>query len=160
MIDGHWFRQNPSSVIKRLLTIVDIEPMIDFNKLLVFDKKKGFFCQAIQHDNDGNNSNTRISTSSSNLEQSRIESGQEDNGRSGHHHKDNTTIKQHKRASRHNTIKCLGKSKGRKYPEMDTDSRLYLRRYYMPYNRQLANLLSNELKQPLPNWLEDEISFG
>ncbi|KAL4640369.1 bifunctional heparan sulfate N-deacetylase/N-sulfotransferase 4-like [Arapaima gigas] len=52
--------------------------------------------------------------------------------------------------------KCLGKSKGRKYPSMDTESRVFLSRYYRDHNVELSKLL-HRLGQPLPAWLREEL---
>ncbi|KAG7465177.1 hypothetical protein MATL_G00173560 [Megalops atlanticus] len=52
--------------------------------------------------------------------------------------------------------KCLGKSKGRKYPEMDSDSRSFLREHYREHNVELSKLLYR-MGQPLPSWLREEL---
>ncbi|XP_026164572.1 bifunctional heparan sulfate N-deacetylase/N-sulfotransferase 2 [Mastacembelus armatus] len=52
--------------------------------------------------------------------------------------------------------KCLGKSKGRKYPEMSPESRAFLTEYYHEHNVELLRLL-NRLGQPLPSWLRQEL---
>ncbi|KAJ6216358.1 hypothetical protein RDWZM_007515 [Blomia tropicalis] len=56
-----------------------------------------------------------------------------------------------------NSTKCLGKSKGRIYPEMDTLSRNYLHHYYLHHNVVLSKLL-NRLRVRIPTWLELELS--
>ncbi|XP_067259115.1 bifunctional heparan sulfate N-deacetylase/N-sulfotransferase 4 isoform X1 [Chanodichthys erythropterus] len=52
--------------------------------------------------------------------------------------------------------KCLGKSKGRKYPPMDSESRAFLSRFYRDQNIELSKLL-HRLGQPLPAWLREEL---
>ncbi|XP_039769640.1 bifunctional heparan sulfate N-deacetylase/N-sulfotransferase 4 [Ornithorhynchus anatinus] len=52
--------------------------------------------------------------------------------------------------------KCLGKSKGRKYPSMDLESRAFLSNYYRDHNVELSKLL-HRLGQPLPSWLRQEL---
>uniref|UniRef100_A0A8C2HXM5 Bifunctional heparan sulfate N-deacetylase/N-sulfotransferase 1 n=1 Tax=Cyprinus carpio TaxID=7962 RepID=A0A8C2HXM5_CYPCA len=52
--------------------------------------------------------------------------------------------------------KCLGKSKGRRYPDMDIDSRTFLREYYHEHNIELSKLLY-KMGQPLPSWLREEL---
>uniref|UniRef100_A0A672RTX5 Bifunctional heparan sulfate N-deacetylase/N-sulfotransferase 1 n=1 Tax=Sinocyclocheilus grahami TaxID=75366 RepID=A0A672RTX5_SINGR len=52
--------------------------------------------------------------------------------------------------------KCLGKSKGRRYPDMDVDSRIFLREYYHEHNIELSKLLY-KMGQPLPSWLREEL---
>ncbi|KAM6939685.1 bifunctional heparan sulfate N-deacetylase/N-sulfotransferase 4 isoform 3-T4 [Xenentodon cancila] len=52
--------------------------------------------------------------------------------------------------------KCLGKSKGRKYPPMEPEARAYLSRYYRDHNVELSKLL-HRLGQPLPSWLREEL---
>ncbi|XP_018607706.1 bifunctional heparan sulfate N-deacetylase/N-sulfotransferase 1-like isoform X3 [Scleropages formosus] len=52
--------------------------------------------------------------------------------------------------------KCLGKSKGRKYPDMDSDSRSFLKEYYREHNIELSKLLY-KMGQPLPSWLREEL---
>uniref|UniRef100_A0A8C6YJV9 [heparan sulfate]-glucosamine N-sulfotransferase n=1 Tax=Naja naja TaxID=35670 RepID=A0A8C6YJV9_NAJNA len=53
-------------------------------------------------------------------------------------------------------IKCLGKSKGRKYPPMDQESRAFLSNYYRDHNVELSKLL-HRLGQPLPSWLRQQL---
>uniref|UniRef100_H0X418 Bifunctional heparan sulfate N-deacetylase/N-sulfotransferase 1 n=3 Tax=Otolemur garnettii TaxID=30611 RepID=H0X418_OTOGA len=52
--------------------------------------------------------------------------------------------------------KCLGKSKGRKYPEMDLDSRAFLKDYYRDHNIELSKLLY-KIGQTLPTWLREDL---
>ncbi|XP_037364835.1 bifunctional heparan sulfate N-deacetylase/N-sulfotransferase 1 isoform X2 [Talpa occidentalis] len=52
--------------------------------------------------------------------------------------------------------KCLGKSKGRKYPEMDLDSRTFLKDYYRDHNVELSKLLY-KMGQTLPTWLREDL---
>uniref|UniRef100_A0A8C7J0Y8 [heparan sulfate]-glucosamine N-sulfotransferase n=1 Tax=Oncorhynchus kisutch TaxID=8019 RepID=A0A8C7J0Y8_ONCKI len=52
--------------------------------------------------------------------------------------------------------KCLGKSKGRKYPDMTPESRAFLTEHYREHNMELLRLL-NRLGQPLPAWLREEL---
>ncbi|XP_067876624.1 bifunctional heparan sulfate N-deacetylase/N-sulfotransferase 2 isoform X3 [Heterodontus francisci] len=52
--------------------------------------------------------------------------------------------------------KCLGKSKGRRYPEMDSSSRTFLSSYYREHNIELSKQLNN-LGQSLPSWLREEL---
>ncbi|XP_070805314.1 bifunctional heparan sulfate N-deacetylase/N-sulfotransferase 3 isoform X2 [Pituophis catenifer annectens] len=52
--------------------------------------------------------------------------------------------------------KCLGKSKGRKYPPMDSECRVFLSNYYRDHNVELSKLL-HKLGQPLPSWLRQEL---
>uniref|UniRef100_A0A3B3Q647 Bifunctional heparan sulfate N-deacetylase/N-sulfotransferase 1 n=1 Tax=Paramormyrops kingsleyae TaxID=1676925 RepID=A0A3B3Q647_9TELE len=55
--------------------------------------------------------------------------------------------------------KCLGKSKGRKYPDMDSDSRSFLTEYYREHNIELSKLLY-KTGQALPSWLREELVNG
>ncbi|XP_063316115.1 bifunctional heparan sulfate N-deacetylase/N-sulfotransferase 3-like [Pelobates fuscus] len=52
--------------------------------------------------------------------------------------------------------KCLGKSKGRKYPPMTSECRAFLSSYYRDHNVELSKLL-HRLGQPLPSWLRQEL---
>ncbi|XP_036293613.1 bifunctional heparan sulfate N-deacetylase/N-sulfotransferase 2 isoform X3 [Pipistrellus kuhlii] len=52
--------------------------------------------------------------------------------------------------------RCLGKSKGRRYPDMDTESRLFLTDFFRNHNLELSKLLSR-LGQPVPSWLREEL---
>ena len=52
--------------------------------------------------------------------------------------------------------KCLGKGKGRLYPNMDSECWNFLRDYYRLYNEALLKLL-NRLGYSIPDWLEDEL---
>lgn len=56
-----------------------------------------------------------------------------------------------------NSTKCLGKSKGRIYPEMDAAAMKYLQDYYMHHNVVLSKLFSR-LRMPIPLWLESELT--
>ncbi|XP_022105719.1 bifunctional heparan sulfate N-deacetylase/N-sulfotransferase 4-like [Acanthaster planci] len=53
--------------------------------------------------------------------------------------------------------RCLGKSKGRKYPPMDVDTETYLRHYYQGFNVQLEAFLSG-IDQPVPAWLNEALT--
>ncbi|XP_073096914.1 bifunctional heparan sulfate N-deacetylase/N-sulfotransferase 2 isoform X4 [Manis javanica] len=55
--------------------------------------------------------------------------------------------------------RCLGKSKGRRYPDMDTDSRLFLMDFFRNHNLELSKLLSR-LGQPVPSWLQEELQHS
>nr|XP_058908950.1 bifunctional heparan sulfate N-deacetylase/N-sulfotransferase 2 isoform X3 [Kogia breviceps] len=55
--------------------------------------------------------------------------------------------------------RCLGKSKGRKYPDMDTESRLFLTDFFRNHNLELLKLLSR-LGQPVPSWLREELQHS
>lgn len=55
-------------------------------------------------------------------------------------------------------VKCLGQSKGRKYPPMSKEARNLLNRHYWPHNRQLARLLI-DIGLPLPTWMDDAMSL-
>ncbi|KAG7333873.1 hypothetical protein KOW79_002280 [Hemibagrus wyckioides] len=52
--------------------------------------------------------------------------------------------------------KCLGKSKGRKYPEMAPETHAFLKEYYREHNLELLRLL-NRLGLTLPSWLREEL---
>ncbi|XP_062859780.1 bifunctional heparan sulfate N-deacetylase/N-sulfotransferase 2 [Trichomycterus rosablanca] len=51
--------------------------------------------------------------------------------------------------------RCLGKSKGRKYPDMSPEVRAYLSEHYQESNMELVRLLKR-LGQPLPSWLKGD----
>ncbi|XP_032784405.2 bifunctional heparan sulfate N-deacetylase/N-sulfotransferase isoform X1 [Daphnia magna] len=53
--------------------------------------------------------------------------------------------------------KCLGRSKGRHYPTMDSQSAKYLQSFYMTHNIALEKLLKR-LGYPIPLWLEEDLS--
>uniref|UniRef100_A0A8D1BH84 [heparan sulfate]-glucosamine N-sulfotransferase n=1 Tax=Sus scrofa TaxID=9823 RepID=A0A8D1BH84_PIG len=55
--------------------------------------------------------------------------------------------------------RCLGKSKGRRYPDMDTESRLFLTDFFRNHNLELSKLLSR-LGQPVPSWLREELQHS
>ncbi|XP_030630263.1 bifunctional heparan sulfate N-deacetylase/N-sulfotransferase 2 [Chanos chanos] len=52
--------------------------------------------------------------------------------------------------------RCLGKGKGRKYPDMSPEARSFLSEFYREQNIQLLRLLKR-LGQPLPVWLREEL---
>ncbi|XP_037660207.1 bifunctional heparan sulfate N-deacetylase/N-sulfotransferase 2 isoform X2 [Choloepus didactylus] len=55
--------------------------------------------------------------------------------------------------------RCLGKSKGRRYPDMDSESRLFLTEFFRNHNLELSKLLSR-LGQPVPSWLREELQHS
>nr|XP_055131703.1 bifunctional heparan sulfate N-deacetylase/N-sulfotransferase 2 isoform X2 [Symphalangus syndactylus] len=55
--------------------------------------------------------------------------------------------------------RCLGRSKGRRYPDMDTESRLFLTDFFRNHNLELSKLLSR-LGQPVPSWLREELQHS
>ncbi|KAG1678537.1 Bifunctional heparan sulfate N-deacetylase/N-sulfotransferase 1 [Nymphon striatum] len=56
-----------------------------------------------------------------------------------------------------NKTKCLGRSKGRLYPQMDFRSEKFLRTYYRSHNIALSQLLS-KLGQEIPGWLQQDLA--
>ncbi|KAJ8732912.1 hypothetical protein PYW07_015511 [Mythimna separata] len=50
IIDGSQLRSEPAAVMNTLQKFLKISPHIDYNKLLKYDAKKGFFCQAVGND--------------------------------------------------------------------------------------------------------------
>ncbi|GAB1298813.1 Bifunctional heparan sulfate N-deacetylase/N-sulfotransferase 2 [Apodemus speciosus] len=55
--------------------------------------------------------------------------------------------------------RCLGRSKGRRYPDMDMESRLFLTDFFRNHNLELSKLLSR-LGQPAPLWLREELQHS
>ncbi|XP_048399755.2 bifunctional heparan sulfate N-deacetylase/N-sulfotransferase 1b [Stegostoma tigrinum] len=104
VLDGQLLRTEPAATMEKVQKFLGLRNIADYHKLLIFDLKKGFWCQLL----DGSKS------------------------------------------------KCLGKSKGRRYPEMDSDSRAFLREYYRDSNIELSKLLY-KLGQSLPTWLREEL---
>ncbi len=58
-----------------------------------------------------------------------------------------------------NNTKCLGRSKGRVYPPMESRAEKYLRSFYLSHNIALSKLLT-KLHHSIPSWLEDDLSTG
>uniref|UniRef100_A0A1B6I4Z3 [heparan sulfate]-glucosamine N-sulfotransferase n=2 Tax=Homalodisca liturata TaxID=320908 RepID=A0A1B6I4Z3_9HEMI len=54
--------------------------------------------------------------------------------------------------------KCLGKSKGRLYQQMDDRSNKLLQRYYLSHNTALVKLLKRLGIRTVPQWLKDDLS--
>uniref|UniRef100_A0A7N4NT86 Bifunctional heparan sulfate N-deacetylase/N-sulfotransferase 1 n=1 Tax=Sarcophilus harrisii TaxID=9305 RepID=A0A7N4NT86_SARHA len=104
VLDGKLLRTEPAKVMDTVQKFLGVTNIIDYHKTLVYDAKKGFWCQL-------------------------LEGGK---------------------------TKCLGKSKGRKYPEMDLDSRAFLRDYYRDHNIELSKLLY-KMGQTLPTWLREDL---
>ncbi|XP_059846661.1 bifunctional heparan sulfate N-deacetylase/N-sulfotransferase 1b isoform X2 [Hypanus sabinus] len=104
VLDGHLLRTEPAATMEKVQKFLGLRSILNYHKLLVFDPKKGFWCQLLES----------------------------------------------------NKTKCLGKSKGRKYPEMDPDSRAFLREHYRDSNIELSKLLY-KLGQTLPTWLREEL---
>ncbi|XP_064458636.1 bifunctional heparan sulfate N-deacetylase/N-sulfotransferase-like [Ornithodoros turicata] len=61
--------------------------------------------------------------------------------------------------SQTNRTKCLGQGKGRVYPPMDIKAEKFLKAYYLSHNVALSKLLNN-LRQPQPRWLKEDLSRG
>lgn len=53
--------------------------------------------------------------------------------------------------------KCLGRGKGRVYPEISVHTEKYLREHYTPHNIALSKLLI-KLRHPIPLWLEQDLT--
>ena len=53
--------------------------------------------------------------------------------------------------------KCLGKGKGRHYPPMEKESKVWLSEYFKKYNQNLEKLFF-KIGQPSPKWLSQELS--
>ncbi len=51
---------------------------------------------------------------------------------------------------------CLGRSKGRNYPNMEVRAEHFLKNYFRKYNVALSKMLSR-LGQSVPDWLEEEL---
>jgi heparan sulfate N-deacetylase/N-sulfotransferase NDST2 len=56
-----------------------------------------------------------------------------------------------------NKTRCLGRSKGRRYPDMDVQSIKYLKDFYLQSNIALSKLLTR-LRQNIPLWLQRDLS--
>lgn len=61
--------------------------------------------------------------------------------------------------SQNNRTKCLGQGKGRLYPPMDIRAEKFLKAYYLSHNVALSKLFNN-LRQPQPHWLKEDLSRG
>ncbi|XP_050052149.1 bifunctional heparan sulfate N-deacetylase/N-sulfotransferase isoform X1 [Dermacentor andersoni] len=61
--------------------------------------------------------------------------------------------------SQNNRTKCLGQGKGRLYPAMDIRAEKFLKAYYLSHNVALSKLFNN-LRQPQPHWLKEDLSRG
>ena len=55
-----------------------------------------------------------------------------------------------------NKTKCLGKGKGRRYPDMSIEATDFLHSYYRKPNLALSKLLT-KLGQTIPSWLEEDL---
>ncbi|KAG5844199.1 hypothetical protein ANANG_G00159460 [Anguilla anguilla] len=104
VLDGQMLRTEPAAVMDKIQRFLGLVNTVNYQKILAFDPKKGFWCQLL------------------------------DGGKT----------------------KCLGKSKGRKYPDMDSDSRAFLKEHYRDHNIELSKLLYR-IGQPLPSWLREEL---
>lgn len=54
-------------------------------------------------------------------------------------------------------VKCLGRGKGRHYPPLSDEEDKFVRELYMRHNVALSKLLT-KLRQPIPLWLEQDLS--
>ena len=105
-VDSQQLRNDPASVMNDLQAFAKIEPVVDYNKLLKFDRNKGFYCPVDEYSK---------------------------------------------------RLHCLGKSKGRKYDEMDEKSKHYLSSYFRSHNLRLLNVLKH-LGAKVPTWLQHEFT--
>lgn len=107
-LDGQLLRSRPHRVLDQVERFVlDHEPSrrVNFRRMLVFDKKKGFYCVR----RPSNETRTRI---------------------------------------------CLGASKGRHYPTLDTESYKLLSQFYAESNTKFARLLRVKFPNSEPlSWL-------
>lgn len=55
------------------------------------------------------------------------------------------------------TTKCLGRGKGRAYPVLTEEAEKYVREFYTTHNVALSKLLT-KLRQPIPLWLEQDLT--
>lgn len=55
-----------------------------------------------------------------------------------------------------NHTKCLGRSKGRQYPQMDAESEKYLGQFYKRHNVAISRIMSR-MGQDIPQWLQDDL---
>lgn len=44
IIDGQWFKYNPAAVMNRLQLLLGVQNPMDYNEVLAFDSRKGYFC--------------------------------------------------------------------------------------------------------------------
>lgn len=58
----------------------------------------------------------------------------------------------------HDRTKCLGKSKGRAYPQMEDRAYKLLQRYYLSHNTALVKLLKRLGWRSVPQWLKEDLS--
>jgi len=47
IVDGEEIKYNPANVLAKLQHFLEVEPFVDFSKMLVFDKVKRFFCMMV-----------------------------------------------------------------------------------------------------------------
>lgn len=104
ILDGDELVKNPFSTLHFLQKSMNFKRYFDYSNALVYDEKKGFYCQMLP------------------------------NGKS----------------------QCLGKGKGRIYPNMDDKSDMFLAKYYADSNKRLKRLLV-ELRKPVPAWLHNRV---
>lgn len=128
IIDGEWFKFNPKAVLNRLQILLHLPTQVDYDKLLVYHRSKGFYCERNYTSSRSHSRGTKVEI-------------------------DNIGVNDHQQVG----IKCLGSGKGRKYAPMSANARNYLDDHYLSHNRQLARLLY-EIGQPLPSWLDQSIN--
>nr|XP_002120286.1 bifunctional heparan sulfate N-deacetylase/N-sulfotransferase 4 [Ciona intestinalis] len=103
IVDGDLLKSDPSSAMFNLQTDLGFTEIYQYDKILKFDKRKGFFCQLLPT----------------------------------------------------GKTKCLGRGKGRQYPDMDQLSVKYLDTYYKESNTKLTELLRG-INKPIPGWLSEK----
>jgi heparan sulfate N-deacetylase/N-sulfotransferase NDST2 len=141
IIGGEWFKYNPMAVLNRLQLLLRLPEQVDYEKLLVYNHAKGFYCE---RSNVVNGHASRQATNGG----GRDDDDDDDASSSRLFQNSTRALNQSE-----TMIKCLGPGKGRKYAPMSAKARDYLNDHYLSHNRQLARLLY-EIGQPLPSWLD------
>lgn len=160
ILDGDELKLNPIKVMADLQLKLNLDEVIDYNDHLLYVSKKGFYCQML-------NGTQQLKTNSQSTNSSQLNNKETSpfDFLNGSHFNMNTLNDSNLNSKQNQTfynkenvqVKCLGKSKGRLYPEIDSQSINFLHKYYKKCNTMLFKLLVR-LKVRIPSWLLEELS--
>ena len=164
IIDGDKLKSNPINIMSQLQIKLNLEPKLDYSQHLRFVPKKGFYCPIDSNDLNNKTIATKINQTTQLTSQNKQAINLIDvlNGSYStlaNNSTSNISNKLNHTSSHFDSlqVKCLGKSKGRFYPEIDLRSIKFLHKFYMKCNTMLFKLLVR-LKVHVPAWLLDELS--
>ena len=162
VLDGDELKLNPAAIMSQLQLKLNLEPLVDYNQQLQYVPKKGFFCPLVNESSTNLIINTTNQSTSKQINLIDVLNGSYMGFTKLSNKMNHTSLFNNLDASNSTTastvqVRCLGKSKGRIYPEIDSRSISFLHKYYMKCNTMLFKLLVR-LKVKIPSWLIEELN--